>query len=1102
MPEFFSELRDLCDSMPQFVWVSNAQGELQYVNRQWVDYSGLTVEQSQNPENIAATYHPDDVQAAFDQWAIALTAQQPCEIEGRLRASDGSYRWFLIRIVPVRDDQGRVLRWYGTSTDIHDRKVAQLNEQFLHELDQRLRQLDRAEAMLWEATRSVGNYLSVDRCAWHRVDLTKDLVMVEQDWARQTLPSAIGVYRLSDFILPELLELGCAGQSVVVSDVTTYPYTAPLAENYVAFGSRAFVTVPCIHEGCLIAVLNVNTETVRQWQPDEVALLQAIVARLWSLIEQTQMVQALRDSECRFRTLADNIAQLAWIADKTGWIFWYNQRWFDYTGTTLEAMQGWGWRSVHHPDHVDRVVERIRHCFETGEVWEDTFPLRRQDGQYRWFLSRAIPIRTEQGQVLRWFGTNTDITERRQAEAALQQSEDRYRMAVTSAKLGTWDWDLTTNELKWDASCKAMFGLPLEAESSIEQFFEGLHLEDRDRLTQIVQTALNPASGGFYDTEYRTIGIEDGIERWVAAKGQAYFSSTGQPVRFIGTVLDITEVKRYEAERQRAQRQLQDQQERLQAALFAAGTGTFRWDIRTNELDWDDNLDRLFGLPPGETARSLESFIQLVHPDDRQGVIDLCAHCASKGADFDMDFRVVYPDGSIHWLSDKGKTFFDEAGNPTYMTGACVDITERKQAEAELQRQTTELIQANRLKDEFLAALSHELRTPLNPILGWTKLLKGQKLTPTKTAEALDIVERNVKQQLALISDLLDMSSVIQGKLNLEFHPVDLTLMVNTAIETVQFAAQVKDIAIRVSYSFADPKSPEVTLLPVLGDRDRLQQILWNLLSNAIKFTPDNGRVEVDLSIVTSRSGNRYAQVQITDNGIGIAPDFLPYVFDRFRQADGSLTRRYGGLGLGLSIVRHLVELHGGTVTADSPGLEQGATFTVKLRLCSPVEAWGNERLLSSLNLHSTNSRSEGSVADSSSTQANPLLSATGALTGVRVLIVDDDQDNVDLLQFLLQQDGARVTAFTSPLDALESVAQNPPDLIISDIGMPKMTGHELIRAVRALPQGKQIPALALTAFARTEDETEAIQAGFQTHIAKPVDPHQLLAIVVQLLID
>ncbi|MBE9009076.1 PAS domain S-box protein, partial [Pseudanabaenaceae cyanobacterium LEGE 13415] len=338
-----------------------------------------------------------------------------------------------------------------------------------------------------------------------------------------------------------------------------------------------------------------------------------------------------------------------------------------------------------HPDDRALIAEKFQQTVTTGEDWTVECRIIRADQSQGWIWLRGSVSEDETGQRKRLIGLISDISERKATEAALQQSEDRYRMAIASAKLGTWDWNLITNELKWDAECKAMFGLPPEAGSSIELFFAGLHPEDRDRLSDIVQTALDPQSGGMYDTEYRTIGIEDGIERWIAAKGQAYFSSTGQPTRFIGTVLDITEAKQREAERQRAQAQLRDRQERLEAALFASETGTFRWNIHTNELDWDENLDRLFGLPPGQTARSLEAFIQMVHPDDRQGVVDCCARCASEGTDFDMDFRVVYPDGSIHWLSDKGKAVLDEHGNPAYMSGACVDITDRKQAELRLE---------------------------------------------------------------------------------------------------------------------------------------------------------------------------------------------------------------------------------------------------------------------------------------------------------------------------------------------------------------------------------------------------------------------------------
>jgi signal transduction histidine kinase/ActR/RegA family two-component response regulator len=436
-------------------------------------------------------------------------------------------------------------------------------------------------------------------------------------------------------------------------------------------------------------------------------------------------------------------------------------------------------------------------------------------------------------------------------------------------------------------------------------------------------------------------------------------------------------------------------------------------------------------------------------------------------------------------FGSRSRTRFTEAETSLFQT-LCDQIAialERADLVASLQQQTTELVQAHHLKDEFLAALSHELRTPLNPILGWTKLMQNQKLTTAQTTEALNTIERNVKQQILLVDDLLDMSSVIQGNFNLNFYPVDLTTTLNQALEAIRFAAQAKRITIDVTQPEAQ-KLSEPPLL-VMGDPDRLRQIFWNLLSNAVKFTPEDGQITLETGIVTSALPNHTAQIRVIDNGIGIAPPFLPHVFDHFRQADGSSTRKYGGLGLGLSIVRHLIELQGGTVKAESAGSGQGATFTVQLPLCLEVRP----------SLLSTTGMTQMTQQDS---LLPPELIFTSTLTGIQILLVDDDPDNLDLLQFLLQQKGAVVTALTSPVEALRVMTHDCPDLIISDIGMPGMNGYEFIQQVRTLPQCRQIPALAFTAFAQPETQEEVLAAGFQAYLPKPVDPLQFLAAVQQ----
>ncbi|MGP1385767.1 MAG: PAS domain S-box protein [Thainema sp.] len=905
---------------------------------------------------------------------------------------------------------------------------------------------------------------------------------------------------------------------------------------------------------------------------------------LFDISDRKQTEAALQESEDRFRTLADNISQFAWMADASGWICWYNQRWFDYTGTTLEEMQGWGWQQVHHPDHVDRVVESFRCSIQTGQPWEDVFPLRGKDGNYRWFLSRALPIRDEAGSILRWFGTNTDITkrkqaedalaqreaelrlvtdtvpalisfvdaeqrfrfnnnryedwfgqpttemygkhirevlgeatynkirpkvrqvlagqevsyelqfvnkdgeiryvsatymprfssqgtvegfvalisdisDRKQAEAALRQSEDRLRMALESAQLGTWDWNLSTNELLWDDCCKQMFGLSPDAETSIETFFAGLHPDDRDRVEQIVQRSLDPANDGNYEAEFRTIGLQDGIERWVLAKGQAYFDADGTSRRFIGTVFNITDRKQVEAALRDSEIRFRQMTDVAPMLVWISDTDTLCSYFNQSWLTF--------------TGRTLEQemgngWTEGIHPDDFKYCLDVYNNAFDARRPFEMEYRLRRFDGEYRWILDVGVPRFTPDGEFLGYIGSCFDIHDRKQAENEreelLQREQAAreaAERANRVKDEFLTVLSHELRSPLNPILGWAKLLQRRKFDAAETAQALATIERNAKLQTQLIDDLLDVARILRGKLKLNQVPLNLANVVASAIETMRKTAEAKSITLNVDVADVGQ---------VYGDNTRLQQVLWNLLSNAIKFTPSEGQVDLQLQ----RIGDQ-AQIMVRDTGKGIKPDFLNHIFESFRQEDASTTRQYGGLGLGLAIVRYLVNAHGGTITADSAGEGLGATFTVRLPLLKTEsvvqqpDAW--------------------------------LLQADVDLAGMRILVVDDEPDASELVETLLIQYGAEVKAVSSATEALSALAVFQPELLVSDIGMPEMDGYDLIRQIRALPvdQGGHLPAIALTAYAREVDYQQALASGYQQHIAKPVNLEQLLQAILSL---
>jgi PAS domain S-box-containing protein len=1088
------QLQQLCDSMPQFVWMSNAQGELQYVNRQWVEYSGLTVEQSQNPENIAAIYHPDEVQAAFQQWMTALATQQSYEFEGRLRAADGAYRWFLIRIVPVLNEQGQVLRWYGTATDIHDRKIAELNEQFLRDLDRRLRQLTDSSAMEWEVVRSLGEYLQVDRCLWHTVDLEAGITTVEQDWYQPSdLKSTTGIYQLSEYILPDMIYHYCMGQPLVIEDVTTHIFTASVAPNFAQHKIRAILGVPCIAAGRWVAALAVNACTVRQWRPDEVELLQEIVARLWLLIEQTRAIAALREQEERTR-LATEAAELGmWFWDLAADQLDCTDRCKALFGLSPNAEFSYPvFLNALHPEDRDRthaavtraLAERVEYDIEYRTVWTD--------GSTHWIAAKGRGFYDGSGQPVRMMGTVQDITSRKRSEQALQENEQRFVTLAQASPVVIFQFNAASECIYINSRWSELTGHS-EADALGIGWVETLHPDDRDRLIQEwLHWAQNAHQQDIYQNEGRIVRL-DGSIFWYYIQALPLIEA-GSITGYIGTPTDINDRKQTELALQESEARFRTLADNIpQLAWIADENGWIFWYNQR----WFDYTGTTLAEMQGWGWRSVH------HPDYVERVTELFRRHLERVEPFEDTFPLRGQDGQYRWFLTRAIPIQDEQGNVLRWFGTNTDITERQQSELEReqllvreQAARREAERVNRLKDEFFSALSHELRTPLNPILGWTKLLQGQKLPAEKVTQALETIERNVKHQIALVNDLLDVSRVIQGKFQLSSQPVDLALILTNAIQTVQFAAQAKLIDLKF-----DTSQPVYTM----GDRDRLGQIFWNLLSNAIKFTPEGGQVTIELSVSRDGSGQS-CQIRITDTGIGIAPDFLPHVFEYFRQAEGGSTRRYGGLGLGLAIVRHLVELHGGTVTAESPGLGQGATFTVKLPLLQDGNRFGTTNL-SNQTVNVANNSSIEAVSSASPTEGKP---ASGSLANVRILLVDDEPDNLELLRFLLNEEGAIVSGFTSPSAALQSLTQSPPDLLISDIGMPEMDGYELIQQVRlfeasqreSLPpqQGGQVRAIALTAFAQRADQKRATDAGYQAYIAKPVDPAQVITTITQIL--
>jgi PAS domain S-box-containing protein len=494
---------------------------------------------------------------------------------------------------------------------------------------------------------------------------------------------------------------------------------------------------------------------------------------------------------------------------------------------------------------------------------------------------------------------------------------------------------------------------------------------------------------------------------------------------------------------------------------------------------WNFGAERIFGYTADEMIGA--SIMRLI-PSDRQEEETEILSRIRRGERF-SHFETIRlaKDGRRLDVSITVSPIKDSTGQVIGASKVARDITDRKRAEQEAEmanRERSRLLnserealsqseRASRIKDDFLATLSHELRTPLNAVLGWANILRHGNLQGEELQQGLDTIERNARVQGQLIEDLLDMSRIISGKVRLDVQMIDLRAVLNEAIETLRATAKAKGVRLQ---AFKHPLP-----LPIASDPNRLQQVFWNLLHNAIKFTPKDGNVHVQLQRFDS-----HLEVSVIDTGEGIAPDFLPYVFERFRQGDGSTTRRHGGLGLGLAIVKQLVELHGGNIRAKSDGIGHGATFTVHLPLLAPVNSDPEEEGKKEIALRESQSLIEISLAN------------------VHVLVVDDELDARALVKRLLEMAGATVSLAASGPEAMKQIVARRPDVLVCDIGMPEEDGYSFIRRLRTLEQSQEsaLPAVALSAYARSEDRTKAIRSGFQNHLAKPVEPTELVAVV------
>ncbi|MEQ8540616.1 MAG: PAS domain S-box protein [Coleofasciculus sp. D1-CHI-01] len=1033
-----TDLRLITDAIPALIAYVDSDCRYRFVNRAFTTWFGYPAEQligQSVADFVGATlyeYMRRDIEAAL--------AGESVKVEMWMPFKDGGSRYVSRQYIPDSDPQGNVKGFYAFINDITDLKQT---EAALGEREQRFSTLfngmeDWVLVYPLTADNQPGQLIEVNEQACKRLG-----------YSRQ-----------------ELLTLS-------VADVVDFPL-ANLNLSFQKLLQEKRVVVESVHrtkDGQKIPVEVSST----LFMLDGLPTVQSICR---DITERKQAKKALRLSQERFRVAQDlsldGFTILKSLRNPAGKIIdfewsYVNPMAAKMLNHSVSELLGQRLLNILPGNQTNSdLFECYVNVVETGDP-HDIEVRYESEGIVGWFRNMAVKL--DDGVAISF----SDITEQKQAEFALRKSETVLNAFIASSPIGMAFFDHDLRYLYANEALATMNGVPLSHHlgCTLWEVVPQMASEFAPLLRQILQTRQSVLNFEFNGE------VQPGIYHHTLANHFPVCLPDGELLGVGVTVMEISELKRVEAALRMSEafaharvQELETLMEITPAALWIAH------DPDCHQMTANRMAYNLMRMPLGSvtTATPADGSHPLPFKQYKNGQEFLpedlpMQRAARTGQEIIDEIELVFEDGTVRFIYGKAVPLYHDSGEVRGVIGAFVDITERKQAEREreqlLARERAarkEAESANRIKDEFLAILSHELRSPLNPILGWTKLLRSRQFDQAATDKALATIERNATIQIQLVDDLLDVARILRGKVSLTRHRLDLAITIKAAIETVHLAAEAKSIQIQTHFI------GKVGLID--GDSGRLQQVVWNLLSNAVKFTPSGGQVEVTLAAVDD-----FAQITVSDTGIGISADILPHIFDYFRQADSSMTRQFGGLGLGLAIARHIVDLHDGIIQAESPGEGQGATFTVKFPLLP------NQRK---------------PTPNTPDCQRQP---DTPPLQGIRVLFVDDEPDTRELIGIILQQAGAEVITMTSALEVLSQFNQLTIDILVSDIGMPQMNGYDLLQQIRGMSSSQaQIPAIALTAYAGDSNQQKALAAGFQQHLPKPVDPKDLIQAIVRLM--
>jgi len=1005
-------------------------------------------------DQFVARLHPDDRDRVPEAINAAITTGASYNIEFRVIYPNGTIRWALSQGKVFYDASGQPVRMSGIDLDITDRKQQELNNNFLAEIQNDLASIEDIDRIMEVVGEKIRLWFDFSLFAVADLDVATDETRVIYASNGSDVPNAMGSHLLSDYYSEIHLQQLKAGQIVAISDVRTEPHIKDNGSAYEAWQVLSTVAIPHISEGQWKFLMGGNRRVPSVWREDELELMGELILRIYIAIERIRAEAALEKLNQRFEAAMQAVDGIIfeWSVD-TNFVF-RSQGLFNLIGVEAKdapSTSDW-WFNLIHPEDQPNIEFFFAQIESNSDRYQFEYRVRHVDGRWIDVWEKGNLKRNGAGEIVEVIGFTSDISDRKRVEEALQQSEEFKNRVLESSSDCIKVLDLNARLLYMNAGGMCLLeidNLTPYLNSEWLCFWQGEHL-------QAAEAAFTAAKSGEIGKFQGFCPTVKGKPKWWDVVVTPMRGGAGQVIQVLSTARDVTERKRTEEE-------LRQKNAILDVINESAPTPIFVKNRQGQIIYANPATLAALGKTAAEVIGRYDSDLY-PSPEDAVRVMENDQRIMASGQ---MEVVEESPDGIQIFLGMKAP-YYNEAGEVIGLIGIANDITDRVQLERDreriLQQKQAALAESeriNRIKDEFLAILSHELRSPLNPILGWTKLLQTRKLDETKTIAALETIERNAKAQCQLIDDLLDMARVLRGKLTLNVAPANLLRAIEAAIDTVQTAAIAKSIQIH-------PVLCDIG--QVSGDAVRLQQIVWNLLTNAVKFTPSGGRIDIRLEQI-----DHQAQITITDTGKGISPDFLPHIFESFRQEDASVTRNHGGLGLGMAIVYQLVEAHGGTVTADSLGEGQGATFTVRLPLLN------------------VNSKED---------QPSPSREQNLDLTGIRVLIIDDEPDSRELLAVMLSQARAEAMTVASAAEFLIALDSFQPDMVMSDIGMPEVDGYTLLRQVRSLSpeQGGRVPAIALTAYAGEIDRQQAIAAGFQKHIAKPIEPDQLVMAIVSLL--